>query len=127
PSLPSCTTSSSPFGKSSVSFRIVSYSTMSIFSVTSSVVISGGLVTFTVAVSVWLPSSVLTVIVAVPAPIAVISPLAFTFAMASSSDSYVTFLLVALLGSIVAFSCRVPSTSKLFVLGATVTLVTLIG
>src|SRR5699024_12644969 len=40
----------------SVSFRIVSYLTMFIFSVTSSVVISGGLVTFTVAVSVWLPS-----------------------------------------------------------------------
>src|SRR5699024_10871599 len=110
---------------SSVSFLIVSYSTMSISSVTSSFVISGGLVTLTVAVSV-LPSTV-AVIVAVPSAIAVTNPLASTVAIASLSDVYATLLFVALDGSTVAFNCLVAPTSKLFVLGAIVTPVTAIG
>src|SRR5699024_4836189 len=86
-----------------------------------------GSVTLTVAVSVWSPSSVATIIVAVPSATAVTKPLELTVATASSVDVNVTLLFVALDGSIVAFNCLVEPVSRLLVFGDTVTPVTLIG
>ena len=59
------------------------------------------IVTVTVQVEVLLPSTVVAVMVTVPAPIAVIFPALSTVAMVLSDDVHVTALFVALLGLIV--------------------------
>ena len=64
-------------------------------------------VTVTVHVAVLLPSTVLTVIVAVPAAIAVTTPPSTVTTLLSLVD-HVTFLFVALLGLIVATKVSVP-------------------
>ena len=62
---------------------------------------NSGLVTVTLHVAVLLPSSVVTVMVAVPTLTPVTSPL-LTVAIEASFVSHVTFLLVAFVGSTVA-------------------------
>ena len=67
-------------------------------------------VTVTVQVAVLFPSSVLTVMVAVPAALADTKPDVFTVATFVLLLLHVTFLLVALAGCTVGDSCSVPPT-----------------
>src|SRR5699024_1298380 len=83
--------------------------------------------TVTVAVSVLLPSCVVTVIVASPSATPVTVPLLDTVAIASSELLYDTDLFVAVDGATVLFNLVVASTSTLAVLGVIVTPVTAIG
>ena len=71
-----------------------------------------------------LPSAVLTVIVAVPAAIAVTKPVALTVAIAVLLDVQVTDLLLAFAGASVAVSCCVPPVLIDAVVGLIVTPVT---
>ena len=64
-------------------------------------------VTVTTHVSVWPPSSVVAVIVAVPTAFAVTSPVPSTVAISLLLDVQVTFLFVALVGYTTAVSCFV--------------------
>ena len=64
--------------------------------------------TVTAQVAVFPPSTVVTVIVAVPTPTAVTSPEELTVATDVSLEDQVTLLLVAVVGFIVAASCVVP-------------------
>lgn len=66
--------------------------------------------TVTEQVAVLLPSTVVTVIVALPVAIAVTNPLLFTVATLELLETQDTFLFVALDGAIVAVSCSVPPT-----------------
>ena len=60
--------------------------------------------TVTAHVAVWLPSSVVTVIAALPLPVAVTLPVLSTAATAVFEDVHVTFLLSASAGATVAVS-----------------------
>src|SRR5699024_10001010 len=80
-----------------------------------------------VAVSTLLPSCVVTEIVVSPSATPVTVPLLDTVATASSELLYDTDLFVAVDGATVLFNLVVASTSTLAVLGAIVTLVTVIG
>ena len=66
--------------------------------------------TVTTHVAVFSPSSVLTVIVAVPALTAVTLPEASTVATEVSLDDHVTFLFVASVGLNVTDNCKTPPT-----------------
>ena len=83
-----------------------------------------GAITVTVHVAVLLPSSVVTVIVAVPAAIAVTIPLSLTVATLGSLLLHVTALFVASEGVTVAVSCTVSPISSVFSVGSTLTPVT---
>jgi hypothetical protein len=77
-----------------------------------------------VLVAVLLPSTVVTVMVVVPAAMPVTKPLALTVAMPGRELVQVTFLLVALSGATVAVSCWVPFTATDADVGLTLTPVT---
>ena len=64
-----------------------------------------GAFTLTVQVAVLFPSAVFTVIVAVPAAFAVISPVAETVATLEFEEEYVTALFVAFAGATEAVNC----------------------
>ena len=68
---------------------------------------SGGVVTVMVHVAVLLPSSVVTVMVAVPAPIAVTKPSSVTVAILLLELDHVTAWLSAFDGATVAVNCTV--------------------
>jgi len=72
---------------------------------------TGALVTVTTQLAVFAPSVVVTVIVALPAALAVTSPSAETEATASELDDQVTLASVASAGLTVALSCSVAPTS----------------
>ena len=80
--------------------------------------------TVTAQVAVLPPSSVVTVMVAVPGATAVTTP-SVTVAMLASLVLHVTFLLVALSGSIVAVSRAVPPSVNSRLVLSNSTLVTL--
>ena len=81
--------------------------------------------TVTAHVAVKLPSTVVTVIVALPAPTAVTSPVADTVATVSSDEDQVTLLFVASSGATVAVNSKAaPPTVIEPVVGDTVTPVT---
>jgi hypothetical protein len=79
------------------------------------------------AVAVLLPSTVVTVIVADPTPIAVTKPDVFTVAIVVSDDDQETAMLVALLGTTVAVNCLVPLGVREALVGSTLTPVTAFG
>ena len=80
--------------------------------------------TVTLLVAVFPPSTVVAVIVVVPAAIAVTNPLLFTVATAALLEVQLTFLFVAFEGLTVAVSCVVPFTDSVAVVGVNVTPVT---
>ena len=82
------------------------------------------LVTVMILVAVFPPSCVVTVMVALPAAIAVTSPELLTVATDVLSELQVTVLLVASEGKMVAVSCWVPLTGILADIGLKVTPVT---
>lgn len=65
--------------------------------------------------AVLLPSDVVAVIIAVPAPTPVTTPLELTVVKVLSEDVHVTVLFVALSGAIVAVKISVPPTDKVSV------------
>jgi len=81
-------------------------------------------VTVTAQVAVFAPSTVVTVMVALPAATAVTTPLELTVATEVLLLLQLTLLLVALAGDTVAVSVAVCPTVKLNVVGDTVTPVT---
>src|SRR5690606_19828582 len=83
-----------------------------------------GDVTVIVLVAVKLPSSVVTVTVALPADSAVTKPDALTSATAGSLDVQVTDGLAALAGDTLAVSCWVSPTKSDAAVGSTLTPVT---
>ena len=81
----------------------------------------GGAVTVTEQVAVLAPSDVLTVTVALPAALAVTTPVELTVATAVFEEDQDTALLVALAGATVAVSAAVLPTSKDRLVGLTLT------
>ncbi len=78
-------------------------------------------------VAVLFPSSVVTVIIAVPTPTPVTTPLASTIATVISSELQVTSLSVAFAGKIISFNIVVFPSVIIIDNGSTLTLVTGIG
>ena len=95
------------------SFRVLSFCTwQSPFSIsTDQTDVDEGVTTIS-TVSVWPPSSDVTVISASPAETAVTLPLESTVATDSSDELHVTFLFLAPVGSMVTFSAAVFPTSR---------------
>ena len=86
--------------------------------------VAAELVTVTALVAVFDPSTVVTVMVAVPAATPVTTPAELTVAIDDALDVQVTFLFVALLGVTVAVKVVVPPTAIDAVVGLTDTPVT---
>src|SRR4051812_48771586 len=86
--------------------------------------VTATLLTVTAHVAVFPPSTVVTVIVPVPAATAVTKPLLFTVAIDALLVLYVTFLFEALPGETVGVNCWVLPTASAAVVGLTVTPVT---
>jgi len=82
------------------------------------------LVTVTAQVAVFLPSVVVTVMVAAPTALAFTSPLLLTVALVVSLLAHVTVVSVALSGATVAVRVAVPPTLSERVVGLSVTPVT---